>query len=299
MLQQRTKGTLVDGAGVAYFCLLRGPNPRERPLGVFWRKKQKLEPPPHFLHLPRRQQRAPAGLCFVEALEAAGACSSLNSRGCACTGRFQDRTVADADRRANGACLHLPAGTELCKCGAVLLHEFSQEGRTSSRQGCRRSHSGQRRVTAKRPNECSSGPSANLPIDAEWLSQAAGESAPPRRRSSDGPPPRDESGVPKGVVGPLPEWQCQPKQARVGRKPQDQRPGLMLPPPPPRCRRHAAKTLSLRRGHRLPASPAPLATTSAADASAGTDCAPEATLLVQGSADSSPADPEPGLSSQL
>lgn len=63
-----------------------------------------------------------------------------------------------------------------------------------------------------------------------------------------------------------------------------------------RCRSGSAKLKQARVGRNPKASaPAELATTSAtAAASAGMDCAPEATLLVQGTADSSPADPEPG-----
>ncbi|KAH9384616.1 hypothetical protein HPB48_026625 [Haemaphysalis longicornis] len=37
-----------------------------------------------------------------------------------------------AVRRANGACLPLPPGTELCKCGAVLLHESHKGSADSS-----------------------------------------------------------------------------------------------------------------------------------------------------------------------
>ncbi|KAH7969826.1 hypothetical protein HPB52_022347 [Rhipicephalus sanguineus] len=33
---------------------------------------------------------------------------------------FQGRTVADADRRANGACLPVPTGTRLCPCDTVM-----------------------------------------------------------------------------------------------------------------------------------------------------------------------------------
>ncbi|XP_075547855.1 uncharacterized protein LOC142582260 [Dermacentor variabilis] len=41
---------------------------------------------------------------------------------------FQGRTLRDADRRAEGACLPLPAGTRLCGCGAVRLHKSHDRG---------------------------------------------------------------------------------------------------------------------------------------------------------------------------
>ncbi|XP_049268142.1 uncharacterized protein LOC125757073 [Rhipicephalus sanguineus] len=42
---------------------------------------------------------------------------------------FQGRTVADADRRANGACLPVPAGTRLCLCGAVMVHDSHEQSK--------------------------------------------------------------------------------------------------------------------------------------------------------------------------
>lgn len=41
---------------------------------------------------------------------------------------FQGRTVADADRAAEGASLPLPLGTRLCGCGAVMLHPCHRTG---------------------------------------------------------------------------------------------------------------------------------------------------------------------------
>lgn len=41
---------------------------------------------------------------------------------------FQGRTIADADRAAEGASLPLPEGTRLCGCGAVLLHACHRAG---------------------------------------------------------------------------------------------------------------------------------------------------------------------------
>ncbi|KAL3215848.1 hypothetical protein MRX96_051268, partial [Rhipicephalus microplus] len=42
---------------------------------------------------------------------------------------FQGRTVEDADRRANGACLPVPAGTRFCECGAVVIHNSHELGK--------------------------------------------------------------------------------------------------------------------------------------------------------------------------
>ncbi|KAH7936443.1 hypothetical protein HPB52_023428 [Rhipicephalus sanguineus] len=47
---------------------------------------------------------------------------------------FQGRTVADADRRANGACLPVPAGTRLCPCGAVMVHESHAQSKLHRRR---------------------------------------------------------------------------------------------------------------------------------------------------------------------
>ncbi|KAH7976227.1 hypothetical protein HPB52_010181 [Rhipicephalus sanguineus] len=47
---------------------------------------------------------------------------------------FQGRTVADADRRANGACLPVPAGTRLCACGAVMVHESHAQSKLHRRR---------------------------------------------------------------------------------------------------------------------------------------------------------------------
>ncbi|XP_065297090.2 uncharacterized protein [Dermacentor albipictus] len=41
---------------------------------------------------------------------------------------FQGRTLRDADRRAKGTCLPLPAGTRLCGCGMVRLHKSHDRG---------------------------------------------------------------------------------------------------------------------------------------------------------------------------
>ncbi|KAH7968180.1 hypothetical protein HPB52_006431 [Rhipicephalus sanguineus] len=46
----------------------------------------------------------------------------------------QDRTVADADRRANGACLPVPAGTRLCPCGAVMVHDSHAQSKLHRRR---------------------------------------------------------------------------------------------------------------------------------------------------------------------
>ncbi|KAL1470057.1 hypothetical protein MTO96_024678 [Rhipicephalus appendiculatus] len=47
---------------------------------------------------------------------------------------FQGRTVEDADRRANGACLPVPAGTRLCECGAVVVHSSHELGKLHRRR---------------------------------------------------------------------------------------------------------------------------------------------------------------------
>ncbi|KAH7932907.1 hypothetical protein HPB49_004679 [Dermacentor silvarum] len=41
---------------------------------------------------------------------------------------FQGRTVRDVDQRAKGACLPVPAGTRLCGCGAVRVHQSHYPG---------------------------------------------------------------------------------------------------------------------------------------------------------------------------
>ncbi|KAL1474278.1 hypothetical protein MTO96_038101 [Rhipicephalus appendiculatus] len=47
---------------------------------------------------------------------------------------FQGRTVEDADRRANGACFPVPAGTRLCECGAVVVHCSHELGKLHRRR---------------------------------------------------------------------------------------------------------------------------------------------------------------------
>ncbi|XP_077526929.1 uncharacterized protein LOC144138498 isoform X2 [Haemaphysalis longicornis] len=99
---------------------------------------------------------------------------------------FQDPTVADADRRANGACLPFPPGTELCKCGAVLLHESHQRGefhRGRVPEEPRRAAAGHSEAAKRMLCRAEREPA----YAAEWLlaaagRQAAGESAPSRRR---------------------------------------------------------------------------------------------------------------------
>ncbi|KAH7976441.1 hypothetical protein HPB52_014253 [Rhipicephalus sanguineus] len=44
------------------------------------------------------------------------------------------RSVADADRRANGACLPVPAGTRLCPCGAVMVHDSPVQSKLHRRR---------------------------------------------------------------------------------------------------------------------------------------------------------------------
>ncbi|XP_077539369.1 uncharacterized protein LOC144152052 [Haemaphysalis longicornis] len=211
---------------------------------------------------------------------------------------FQDRTVADADRRANGACLPLPPGTELCKCGAVLLHESHKKGelhRGRMPEEPRRAAAGHseaaKRMLCRAERE---------PAYAEWLlaaagRQAAGESAPPRRRKQRRSTTRDESRDSKGVAARGRSGSAKRKPARVGGNPKTIALAPMLPPPPPPLPAPRRTTPSPSRRPPAASAPAPLATTSAAAAaSAGTDCAPEATLLVRGTAHSSPADPEPG-----
>lgn len=67
-------------------------------------------------------ERCACQLHFIEALEAGRGCSRWESQLCGYNRLFQGRTVADADRQADGACLPLPPGIEVCECGAVVLH---------------------------------------------------------------------------------------------------------------------------------------------------------------------------------
>lgn len=46
---------------------------------------------------------------------------------------FQNQTMADADRRANGACLPIPPGTKICECGVVVIHSSHENGDLHSR----------------------------------------------------------------------------------------------------------------------------------------------------------------------
>lgn len=123
--------------------------------------------------------------------------------------------------------------------------------------GCRRSHGGQRRATAKRPNECCAGPSANLPMLSGCSRRPAVRPlGNPRLRaaeSSDGPPPGTNRGTRKESL-----------PAAGVAVPSRNQPGSAETPRPPlwarccrrhhhRCRRHAGQHRPLRDGRRLPA----------------------------------------------
>ncbi|KAL3191419.1 hypothetical protein MRX96_059800 [Rhipicephalus microplus] len=98
---------------------------------------------------------------------------------------FQGRTVEDADRRANGACLPVPAGTRFCECGAVVIHNSHELGklhrhRTQATQPSSRESSQERSGAAVRAMLARAAQEADF---AQWLLRVASGHA-----SSESPP---------------------------------------------------------------------------------------------------------------
>ncbi|KAL3234137.1 hypothetical protein MRX96_048386, partial [Rhipicephalus microplus] len=88
---------------------------------------------------------------------------------------FQGRTVEDADRRANGACLPVPAGTRFCECGAVVIHNSHELGklhrhRTQATQPSSRESSQERSGAAVRAMLARAAQEADF---AQWLLRVA------------------------------------------------------------------------------------------------------------------------------
>ncbi|XP_037526489.1 translation initiation factor IF-2 [Rhipicephalus sanguineus] len=84
---------------------------------------------------------------------------------------FQGRTVADADRRANGACLPVPTGTRLCPCGAVMVHDSHAQSKLHRR---RTGHTQppSREASEERPSEAARAMLARAAREADfaqWL----------------------------------------------------------------------------------------------------------------------------------
>ncbi|XP_077557029.1 uncharacterized protein LOC144170876 [Haemaphysalis longicornis] len=181
---------------------------------------------------------------------------------------FQGRTVADADRAAEGASLPLPLGTRLCGCGAVMLHPCH---RTGPLLRTRTQAAGASSSAAAPPPPPPQGPggtaaefmvrrAAQEPEFALWLLQVATATPPPRaprrpqlRARGLSPPPRmyrPEPSPPSCRLLPLPRTgfrtrrlracsrRTQPQTCRPWRLPES---GLVEPwprrPRAPCCRR--------------------------------------------------------------
>ncbi|KAL3217212.1 hypothetical protein MRX96_006113 [Rhipicephalus microplus] len=114
---------------------------------------------------------------------------------------FQGRTVEDADRRANGACLPVPAGTRFCECGAVVIHNSHELGklhrhRTQATQPSSRESSQERSGAAVRAMLARAAQEADF---AQWLLRVASGHA-----SSESPPAplSITATVERGAAGP-------------------------------------------------------------------------------------------------
>ncbi|KAH8037550.1 hypothetical protein HPB51_013340 [Rhipicephalus microplus] len=114
---------------------------------------------------------------------------------------FQGRTVEDADRRANGACLPGPAGTRFCECGAVVIHNSHELGklhrhRTQATQPSSRESSQERSGAAVRAMLARAAQEADF---AQWLLRVASGHA-----SSESPPAplSITATVERGAAGP-------------------------------------------------------------------------------------------------
>ncbi|KAL3224501.1 hypothetical protein MRX96_026478 [Rhipicephalus microplus] len=113
----------------------------------------------------------------------------------------QGRTVEDADRRANGACLPVPAGTRFCECGAVVIHNSHELGklhrhRTQATQPSSRESSQERSGAAVRAMLARAAQEADF---AQWLLRVASGHA-----SSESPPAplSITATVERGAAGP-------------------------------------------------------------------------------------------------
>ncbi|KAH7947638.1 hypothetical protein HPB52_014848 [Rhipicephalus sanguineus] len=93
---------------------------------------------------------------------------------------FQGKTVADMNQRANGACLPVPAGTWLCPCGDVTVHDSHKQSklhrhRTGNTPLLSRDPSGER------PNEAASAMLARAAQETDFtqwlLTKATGHAA--------------------------------------------------------------------------------------------------------------------------
>ncbi|KAH6929192.1 hypothetical protein HPB50_024102 [Hyalomma asiaticum] len=102
--------TSVDQPPVRPIAELTGRSHRDV---ATWTSQEGVDPPVVYVSTRpwRRQMRARVGMAEARLFRP-----------------FQGRTVTDVDRRAQGACLPVPAGTRFCECGAVLIHPAHEHG---------------------------------------------------------------------------------------------------------------------------------------------------------------------------